>query len=410
MSRDVGQGWLDRALALGELGRLEDAERALREGLREDPDDPFVHALLSLVLVDLDRGDEAVASAETALALEPDLALAHAARARGLLLLERLNEAQASATEAIRLDPESADSHALLAAILIGRGRWEDALAAADEALSLEPDSESARGLRAWALAMAERGPAWQEATRETLAVAPDSSNAHALAGYALLSRGSEHAAAERFREALRLDPESEPAQAGLAEATKAAHPLFKPLFRFFMWQERLSTGWKVALVVGPLFAVRLLRSEADNPLAIGLIGAWLLFVAITWAGVPIANLALRSTSVGRAVLPSDEKRSSSAFLACVAAGVVAVVLWVAVDPGFAGTAFTLGLLAFPVGSLHSLGPRLRPIGYGLAIAIACAAFLGGTLVSVGLETAGAVLLIVSFLAAAAMLWVVRLG
>lgn len=410
MTREGNQDWLGRALALGELGRPDDAEQALREALRADPDDPFVHALLSIVLAALGRGDEAVSSADTAIALEPDLALGHAARSRGLLLLERLNDAQASAAEAIRLDPEDADNHALLAAILIDRGRCGEALASAEKALSLEPESEIALGIRAYALAMLERGPEWQEATKKTLAAAPESPQAHALAGFALLARGGEDAAVERFREALRLDPESEAAQAGLAEAMKATHPLFRPLFRLFNWQNRLSTGARIALTVGPLLVVNLLRTKSDNPVAIVLIAAWFLFVAVTWMSVPIANLALRSTELGRAVLPSDQKRSSTAFAVCLGACLLAILAALLIAPGFFGTATTFGLLAFPVGSLHSLRPRLRRTGYLMAIGIGFAAVLGGALASAGLEAVGAIFLILSFLAALALLWVVRLA
>jgi tetratricopeptide (TPR) repeat protein len=410
MSHDVADDRFERALALCDLGRLDDAEQALREALRQEPDDPFAHGIHALVLVDLDRAEEALQSASTAIALAPELSLGHTARARALLSLERFKEGETSANEAIRLDPEDSDTQVVLAAALLGRGRYAEALAAADKALSLEPESESALGLRAVALEMSERGSGWEEAADETLAVAPGSSLTQALAGSAHLVRGGERKAPEHFREALRLDPTSEYAQAGLAEAMKAAHPLFKPLFRFFMWQERLSTEWKVALTVGPLLALRFLRPAADNPLVFALIALWIAFVLVTWLGVPVANVALRFSAVGRAVLPADQKRSSTAFLAFVCAALLAVVLWLAVSPGFVGSAFATGLLAFPVGSAHDLSRRLRRIVYAAAITAGVAAFIGGALVAVGVETAGAVILIVAFLSAAVLLWVVRLG
>jgi cytochrome c-type biogenesis protein CcmH/NrfG len=410
MSRDVAHGWFDRAVALCDLGRLDDAEEALRQGLRDEPDDPFAHALLSLVLADLDRGEEALDSAETAIALDPDLAFAHRARAQALLQLERLPDAEMAARELVRLDPESANGNTVLAAILLGRERWSEAVTEAEEALELEPESESALGLRAYALAMSDQGLGWQDAAHATLAAGPDSTHAHALAGYAFLARGGERAAVDRFREALRLDPESELAQVGLAEATKASHPLFKPLFRFYMWQERLPSGWKVALVVGPLILLRALGSQADNPFVIGLIAAWILFVALTWAGVPLANLALRTTTIGRSVLPSDQKRSSTAFLVLLGACALSIVLGIVVNGAFVGAAMATGLLAFSAGSLHALGPRLRRIAYVAVIAGGLSALVGGALVTAGLESAGGVLILVGFLAGLVLIWVVRLA
>jgi Tfp pilus assembly protein PilF len=410
MSRDLAHDSLERSLALCDLGRLDDAEEALRKVLREDPDDPVAHGILALVLLDLDRADEALQAASTTIALAPDLSLGHTASAQALLSLGRFDDAEASAKEAIRIDPEDPDPWVLLTAADLGRGRWPDALSAADKALSLEPESESARGLRAVALAMS-KGADWQEAADQTLAVAPDSALAHAFSAQAYLARGGEREAAERFREALRLDPESEFAQAGLADAMKAEHPLFKPLFRFFLWQERLPRGWKIALTVGPILVVRALRPAADhNPIVIGLIALWIAFVAVTWLSVPIANVALRFSAVGRAVLPADQKRSSTAFLAFVGAALLAVVLSLAVSSGFVLAAFAAGLLAFAVGSAHSVGRRRRRIVCAGAVTAGVAAFVGGALIAVGLETAGAVILIVALFSAVALIWTVRLG
>jgi len=413
MSRDLADDALDRALALCDLGRLEDAEEALRDALREEPDDPLAHGLLARVLLGLDRPEEALESASTTIGLAPELSFGHLARGDALLSLDRFADAEESANEAIRCDPEDSDSWVLLAAAHLGRGQWDDAIAAADRALSLEPESETARGLRAVALSLSGSGAGWKDAADQTLAVAPDSSLAHAFSAQAYLARGGEREAAERFREALRLDPESEFAQEGLADAMKAAHPLFRPFFRFFLWQERLSRGWKIALTVGPILVVKALRPAADhNPLVIGLIALWIAFVAVTWLSVPIANLALRFSPVGRAVLPADQKRSSTAFLVFVGAALLAVVLSVAVSTGFVLTAFAAGLLSFAVGSAHALGHRRRRIVYAGAFAAGVTAFVGGALIGVrvGDISLGAVIVVASLFSAVALIWTVRLG
>lgn len=413
MSRDLDHDSFSRALALCELGRLEDAEEALRDALREEPDDPLAHGILALVLLDLDRADEALRSASTTIALAPDLSLGHAARAQALLSLDRFEDAEASAYDAIRADPEEPDGWVLLTGAQLGQKRWADAVSAADKALSLDPESETARGLRAVALAMSERGADWQGAAGETLAVAPDSATAHALSGLAHLVGGREREAAERFGEALRLDPESELAQVGLADAMKAAHPLYKPFFRFFLWQERLSRGWRIAITVGPLLLLKALRPAANHsPVIIGLIALWILFVAVTWMSVPIANLALRLSPVGRSVLPEDQKRSSTAFLAFVVAALVAVALTLTVSTGFVLTAFTAGLLAFAVGSAHGLGRRRKRIVYAGAITACCAAFVGGSLIGVrvGDYSLGGIVIVVALFSAVALIWTVRLG
>ena len=410
MSRDFTLDWLDRAIALCELGRLEDANEALLEALREDPNDPFTHGIRALVLMDLDRPEEALEAASTAIALAPDLQVGHMAQARAFLSLERFEQAEAATKEAIRLDPEDADARVLLAFCFLGQEQWAAALAAADAALTLEPESESARGVRALALGMSQGGDDWRQAAAETLAIAPGSSLAHAFAGQAHLVRGGEREAAERFREALRLDPESEFAQAGLAEAMKASHPLFKPLFRFFMWQERLSNGWKAALIVGPLIGLRALRPFADNPIALTLIVLWIAFWALTWLGVPVANVALRFSTVGRAVLPAEQKRSSEAFLAFLGAAVLALVLGLVVSASFAVGLLPLVLLAFVVGNAHDLGRRRRRVVYVSAITAGVAAFAAGALAAAGADTAGLVLFGGAIVTGIVLIWVVRLA
>jgi thioredoxin-like negative regulator of GroEL len=413
MSRDLTPGSFERALALYDLGRLEDAEEALRAALREEPDDALTHGILALVLLDLDRGNEALQAASTTIALAPDAPLGHVARAQALLSLGRFDDAEASAREAIQLDADDADGWVLLAGAQLGRKRWDEARSTADKALSLDPESERARGLRAVALAMSGGGAGWHEAADGTLAVAPDSALAHSYSGLTHLVGGGEREAAERFREALRLDPESEFAQVGLADAMKASHPLYKPFFRFFLWQERLSRGWRIALTIGPLFIVKALRPAAGHsPLVIALIVLWLAFVALSWMSVPIANLALRLSPVGRAVLPEDQKRSSAAFLAFVVAALVAVLLSLTVSTGFVLTAFTAGLLAFAVGSAHGLGRKRKRIVYGGSIAAGLAAFVGGALIDVrvGDASLGAIIIVVALFSAVALIWTVRLG
>lgn len=413
MNRELAPDALERALALCDLGRLEDAEDALREALREEPDDPLAHGILARILVELERPEEALEPASATIALAPDLSLGYVARAQALLGLRRFDEAERSAYEAIRLDPEDSEPRVLLAAAFLGRGRWDDAIGAVADALALEPESETALGLQAFALAMSESGSDWQEAADKTLAAAPDSAVAHALSGQAHLVRGGEREAAERFREALRLDPQSELAQMGLADAMKASHPLFKPFFRFFLWQERLPRRGRIALTIGPLLVLKALRPAADhNPFVIALIALWFLFFALTWMSVPVANLALRASPIGRAVLPADERRSSTAFLAFVVAALVAVVLTLAVSIGFAMTAFACGLLAFAVGSAHSIRDTRRRIVYVGAIAAGAAAFIGGALISVrvGSDSLGAIIIVVALFSAVALIWTVRLG
>ena len=401
---------LRRALVLLDRGRPELAEPMLRDAVSDDPGDPFPRAVLALVLSDLERYNEAEDCAREAITLDPELGVAHGALARAFAGRERFRDALAATREAVRLDPEEHLNHELLAACQLAVADWRGARESAEHALRLAPGSATANGLRARALAMASDDPTeWRASAAAALAADPGGSAAHALAAHAHLSRGEESSAVAGFEEALRLDPESRYAQAGLAEALKAQHPLFRPVFRFFMWQQRLSRGARTALIVVPLIVLSALRAQAGNPVVLAVIVAWLAFVLLTWTATPIANLALRLTPRGRAVLPAEAKRSSSLFGALIGCCVLAVGLGIFVDGVFVEAALTSGLLAAAVGSSHALSTaRQRAVNVAV-VATALTGFLGAALVAAGL-TAAVFLALAAFLAGFALIWFVRLA
>jgi tetratricopeptide (TPR) repeat protein len=407
-SDDPGEQ-LERALAPAEVGRLDGAEAMLRRLLSQEPDDPDLLAILALVLSDSGRPEEALEAAGRALAGDPDSVMAHMGRAHALLALERPDEALAAAWEAVRLDPDDADTHQLVAVICGSKGHWDGARSAAERALAIDPESEVALGIRAGALAMTSRDDEWRAAARETLAAAPHDAVAHTLAGVAHLYGGGERDAVEHFREALRLDPGDEAAQAGLAEAMKAAHPLFRPMFRFFLWQERVGTGTMVAIWIGGVVVVRLLWQGLGGVIGAVALGLWLAFLVLTWAAVPLANLLLRTSRVGRTVLPKEQKRSSSLFGLLLAGAVLSVPL-ILLNGGFAEVAFVLVFLAFAAGSSHALPPGRRQLVNRAIIGIALCSLTGGALIAAGVEAIGAIIAIAAFVSSALLLWVVRLS
>ena len=189
----------------------------------------------------------------------------------------------------------------------------------------------------------------------------------------------------------------------------KAAHPLFKPFFRFFLWQERLSTGTMIGLWIGAVVVIRVLWRGVGGAVGAVALGLWLAFVASTWAAEPLANLTLRTSRIGRAILPADQKRSSSTFALLIAGAVVCAVL-VLVNGAFVEAAFVLVFLAFAAGRLHGVSAERGRLLNRAIVTIALAAFVGPLLVAAGVEVVGALLMISSFLAAVVLLWVVRLS
>ena len=306
----------ERALLLLEQRRPELAEQELRRALADDPHDAFAHAVLGLCLAEQKRGNDAVAEADTAIALAPEQPFPHYARARILLDAEKLDAAETSIREAIGLDPYDPDAFGVLAAILLGRRRWTDALEAAERGLEIDSEHVGCANLRAMALVQLGRREEAGIALGGALARDPENTHTHANQGWALLHRGEPKPAMEHFREALRLDPENDWAREGLVEALKARNPVYGMMLRYFLWMSRLQPRTQWLVILGGLFlynfARRIARTNPDLALlAYPVMGAYLLFVLLSWTADHLFNLLLYLNPLGRHALSSDQRRAA---------------------------------------------------------------------------------------------------
>ncbi len=96
------------------------------------------HINRATALLELGRGEDALAGYDRALALAPNAAELHLARGSALKALGRLDEALASADRAVELKPERPQPHKARAALLAALGRAEEARAAREQAAALE--------------------------------------------------------------------------------------------------------------------------------------------------------------------------------------------------------------------------------------------------------------------------------
>ena len=126
-----------RGYALLRLGRLAEAEDALRDALALRPDEPGARYALGAVLAGLGRRQEALAELLEERRTHPDAAT----RVRCFLDAAELEaalgwttEAENDALEAVRLDPARSDAWGLVARLRLHGGRVDEALAAAREA------------------------------------------------------------------------------------------------------------------------------------------------------------------------------------------------------------------------------------------------------------------------------------
>jgi Flp pilus assembly protein TadD len=135
--------------SLGQIRRLDEAERLVRQALQRAPEDPAVLTLLGWVLVEQRKHDEARDSFRRSLDINPNQFLA--AFNYGVLLLRTDDKAAALRwlRRATSIDIKSAAAWRVLALELARHGHAEEALPAAERAARLNPNDESVRELLA---------------------------------------------------------------------------------------------------------------------------------------------------------------------------------------------------------------------------------------------------------------------
>ncbi len=232
---------MDRAIALAQAGRLDEAVAATRRVLALDPTNRTALTRLGVFLRRAGRLDEAAEAFARQAALAPRDPFARAQHALALLDLGRPEDARRELAEAEAEGVESIETHLVLARAALEAGRPDEARAALAAARPLLPASwgaEAAAGgggppvpddQRAWdaTVAAAVGAAAWEagafgvarEAYELAAIFAPRDPRPRFNLGLALDRLGEAAAAEAAWRAALDLDPDFGPARRRLAGA-----------------------------------------------------------------------------------------------------------------------------------------------------------------------------------------------
>jgi len=120
-------------------GRLEDAEKVLRELLARDPDNSDALRMLGMVALDANRFKAARRMLERAVELAPGSVLGWNDLANFHLKQDRYDEALKSVQRAVDLDPKMVHSYVMRGNILTKAQRHEESLVAYRKALEISP-------------------------------------------------------------------------------------------------------------------------------------------------------------------------------------------------------------------------------------------------------------------------------
>jgi len=205
----LAEGWRALGRVLERQGHTGEAEECYREGLRHQPRDPGLQALLGLLLAERGDAEEAAplleAAAESAVSPLPGVhdGLAAVAVARG-----DWARAEAEARRAVELAPETASAWNHLAVALEELGRTEEALVAYDRALAADGSYWQAVFNRGLLLRKQGRDGEAMEMFRRVLELHSGHAASHYELGVLHGTRGEEARAREHLEAALAAEPE----------------------------------------------------------------------------------------------------------------------------------------------------------------------------------------------------------
>ena len=258
--------------------------------MRLEPPPYALHVQRAEALSDLGRPEEALDEARKALALDAAEAEAWLGMARALLALDRLDEALEAAEAGLQRDAASPWGHLLRSAILSSQGAHQEAFEAAQRAMQLVPGHPAVHRRRAWCfLALDRPADALRDARRATRR-APDDPDNHVIVARIGLLYGERGAALEAAEEAARLAPDEAPVLATLGDAlaaTEQAGPAIDAFVRAVRADPRLPYA-KARLVerveLGPLAVAQGVGSVVR---LFALVGALLLLRLLLGGGSP---------------------------------------------------------------------------------------------------------------------------
>ncbi|MBX9951843.1 MAG: tetratricopeptide repeat protein [Candidatus Obscuribacterales bacterium] len=340
---------IEKALLLFER-RPEAAAKEVLAAIAENPNDSYLHALLSLCLMNSKDPEGGLTSAKNAIRLDPEHPFAFYALAKchydGLNMLE----AEVAIDEALRLEPWNANYWGLLSNIQIENGELKEALESAETGLSMEPGDVHCHNLRALIKTRLGSKDEAKESMDTALAADPENALTHAYRGWALIEHHDHAESIKHFREALRIDPTLDWARQGLLKALQVRHWVF---------QLQLKLGWRgcLAIVAGFAGLLAILHYSFKAPGGLAgevlqvakngcLLGIALFFlmplVPHTVLLDPFMRFLLLFDRDGRLVMTREERLFSSHLMGFILASGLGIVLGLTVSAWW-----TLAVLLF---------------------------------------------------------------
>lgn len=250
------RGATDRADALMDLGRYEQAIPLLSKSLAESPDDDYLHCRLADAYFHLTDFAKSQDFSQRALHLNPNSDHAHYRLAWLYLKSNHFDLALQHAQAAISIDPDDATNLYTLAWAEYHSGRFNQALAAAERAVELNPDNADLHELIADLMFNMDKKKQAEKHYREALRHNPESASIHFYLGQCLSAQHKVYEATEHVFAAVKIEPNNKQYRTSLfdivhhdlmdmpMQSRDAALEKLDPAVKFFYQDQLARKGW----------------------------------------------------------------------------------------------------------------------------------------------------------------------
>ena len=209
------------ANALGDAGRLAEAEDTYRKALSLDPNAADAYNNFGMVLNSDKKPDEAIASFRAALRIRPDFELVEFNLANTYSAAGKLEDAITHYAAAVRLNPQRLESYNGLGISYAMQNKMDEAAKWFRELLKVKPDDSGALSNLGNALSAQGKFSEATEAYLTALRLNPKDAQVHYNVGISLSQQGKKEEAIEYFKEALVINPSYPEAQRALESLQK---------------------------------------------------------------------------------------------------------------------------------------------------------------------------------------------
>jgi tetratricopeptide (TPR) repeat protein len=205
---DNPQSHFNLAIALKDLGRLDEAEKHFRKCIALSPGNFEAISSLGIILRMQKKADEAIRCFRQALDLNPAYAEAHCNLGLAMVEQGETKRAESCLRQALKLKPELAEAHNGLAELYIDSGRYDQATIHIERALVTKPDFSDAINNRGVVLNKTGNTEAAMKHFQRAVEISPGSGKALMNLAIMLEQTGQLQEAAITFRNTIKARPD----------------------------------------------------------------------------------------------------------------------------------------------------------------------------------------------------------